>query len=223
MRLKNRIPAAAGVFLMAGATLLVTPTPARAADDAAVSVSDIVTFSGRTVLGPAGAGGARPFVIFSDTCRLVSDGESATSCHVFTTGTLGSNGSGTARAVVSSNDGVIVLDVTFQATGPITGTATGTGTEFDARGVTPVTFTSLFSNTPTGNPNVLSHEATVVVREQSITGAATHVGVEPAERLSSTAPTGPARGSEGRPSAQRAGMASRHGTATAQRSDGRSG
>ena len=170
MRLKNRIPAAAGAFLMAGATLLVTPTPARAADDAVVSVSDIITFSGRTVLGPAGAGGARPFVIVSDKCRLVSDGESATPCHVVVTGTVGSNGSGTARAVVSSTDGVIVLDVTFQATGPITGTATGTGTEFDARGVTPVTFTSLFSNTPTGNPNVLSHEATVVVREQSSPG-----------------------------------------------------
>jgi hypothetical protein len=178
MGLKNRIHVAASAFVVVGATLLVTPTPARAADDAVASASDdVVTFTGRTVLGPAGAEGARPFVIVSDACQLVSDGESATSCHVFTAGALGSTGSGTARAVVISNDGVIVLDVTFQPTGPTTGTATGTGTEFDTTGVTPVTFTSLFSNTPTDNPNVLSHEATVVVREQSSAGNAESTSV----------------------------------------------
>jgi hypothetical protein len=35
----------------------------------------------------------------------------------------------------------------------------------------------LFSNTPTDNPNVLSHEATVVVREQSSAGNAESTSV----------------------------------------------
>ena len=159
---KTRVVAAAGACVVCGGALTLLAGPAAAAEPV---VSDVVTFQGRAIVFPTGAA-LQPFVIFSDTCQVASDGEAAVPCFLTATGTLGPTGSGTATGVVASSDGVIVLNETFHATGPDTGVGTGDGTESDDIGTNPTTFTGAFRTAPTSTPNVLFDAGTIVVREQ---------------------------------------------------------
>lgn len=151
---------ALGGVLVAGAGLAGTGGVAAAAG---THVSDVVTFTSHVYLTPP-QNGTGAFVIVGDTCQVASNGQPAVPCRFAGAGTVTATG-GVAKGVVTSRNGVLVLDETYVFTGPTTSSGVGPATKIDGRGVTTGTFTGSFTTAPTADPNVLLDWGTFIVSQ----------------------------------------------------------
>ena len=149
---------------LAVATLVASTAVAgsAAAASAAVHKTDEVAFAGKVYLTPQ-ADGSSKAVLVADSCTLKADGGPAKACSFVVYGTIKADGSGSAKAVLTTSDRVIVMDETFVATGPTTGLGTGTAKEIGINGVKSATFTAPFQLAPTSNPNVLLDWGTITI------------------------------------------------------------
>ncbi len=155
-----------GVRVLLGGALIATTglvaTTGVAGATTVGQVTDVVTLSGRVFLTPAVAGTGR-FVFLSDTCVVTSASQQPVPCSFVGSGTVTATG-GEARGVVTSRNGVILLDETYVFTGPTTAHGTGTARSIKRGGPTAGTFTADLISTTTGNPNVLLQTGTITVR-----------------------------------------------------------
>jgi hypothetical protein len=94
---------------------------------------------------------------------IESVGRPPTPCIFVGSGNVTASG-GQARGVVTSGDGVILLEETYVFTSPTTLTATGTATRVSGGPPTQGTFTGDFTAVPTADPNVLLDFGTITVR-----------------------------------------------------------
>ena len=128
-------------------------------------VSDVITYSSHAYLTPPQAGPGR-FVLVGDTCTIASAGRPAIPCTITGYGTVSPTG-GTAQAVVTSANGVILLDEVYVFTSPTTLHGSGTTTKIARGGVTTGTFVGDFTAAPTATPNVLLDYGTITVSESN--------------------------------------------------------
>ncbi len=160
-RARRTMGPALGGLLIAATTLAGTGGVAVAAGSP--HVTDVITFTSHVYLTPPQNGTGR-FAIIGDTCQVASNGRPAIPCTFVGGGTVTATG-GVARGVVTSSNGMIILDETYVFTGPTTSFGSGPATKITSAGRTTGTFTGSFTTAPTANPNVLLDWGTFIVSD----------------------------------------------------------
>jgi hypothetical protein len=122
---------------------------------------DEITFTSHVYVAPQGDGSSR-VVLIGDTCTLQADGGAAEACRISAVGRLQADGTGTAKAVVSTSDRVLQIEENFSSTGG-TGIGWGPVKEVGAGGPILGWFTAEFNFAPTEDPNVLYDWGTIHV------------------------------------------------------------
>lgn len=115
---------------------------------------DDINYTYHVYVAPQGDGSSR-VVLIGDTCTLTPDDLAQKPCKMSAVGTLNADGSGVAKATVSTAGHVIKFDETFVPNGPGAGIGFGPVVEVGAGGPTPGTFTAAFTYAPSDAPNVL--------------------------------------------------------------------